>query len=121
MGALFIARATWLGREAGSGTRAATEEFFALLGIDPPRLSIGSNGAIAACVRSGLGLSLVSRDAVEGDLQAGHIQAIATPVTPLARHWHLVVAREREVPAAVSRFVAFAADERAFVRRRIAK
>jgi DNA-binding transcriptional LysR family regulator len=116
-----LAQATWLVREVGSGTRAATEEFFALLEIDPPRLSIGSNGAIAACVRSGLGLSLVSRDAVDGDLRAGLIQAIATPVTPLARHWHLVAAREREGPAVVNRFVAFAANERAFVRRRAAK
>ncbi len=102
-------------REPGSGTRAATEECFAALGIDPPRLSIASNGAIGACVRAGLGYSLVSRDAVERDLRAGLIQQIPTPVTPLNRQWHLVGARDRELPAAVDRFVAFAVEHCAFV------
>jgi DNA-binding transcriptional LysR family regulator len=102
-------------REAGSGTRAATEECFAALGIDPPRLSIASNGAIGACVRAGLGYSLVSRDAVERDLRAGLVQQIPTRLTPLNRQWHLVAARDRDVPAAVDRFVAFAVERCAFV------
>ena len=110
-----LGAATWLVREPGSGTRAATEECFAALRIDPPRLSIASNGAIGACVRAGLGYSLVSRDAVERDLRAGLIQQIPTPVTPLDRQWHLVAARDRDVPPAVDRFVAFAVKHHAFV------
>jgi DNA-binding transcriptional LysR family regulator len=109
-----LGSATWLVREPGSGTRAATEECFAALGIDPPRLSIASNGAIGACVRAGLGYSLVSRDAVERDLRAGLIQQIPTAVTPLNRQWHLVAARDRALPAAVDRFVAFAIEQYAF-------
>lgn len=103
-----LGAATWLVREPGSGTRAVTETCFAALGIDPPRLSIASNGAIAACVRSGLGYSLVSRDAVEGDLEAGRLRQIKTPVTPLNRHWHLVAASDRELTVAARSFVAFA-------------
>jgi DNA-binding transcriptional LysR family regulator len=103
-----LGAATWLVREPGSGTRAVTEACFAELGIDPPRLSIASNGAIAACVRAGLGISLVSRDAVEGDLQTGLLRQIDTPVTPLNRRWHLVAASDRELPPAVRSFVAFA-------------
>ncbi|MGP6160000.1 MAG: LysR substrate-binding domain-containing protein [Vulcanimicrobiaceae bacterium] len=110
-----LGAATWLVREQGSGTRSATEECFAALGIDPPRLSIASNGAIGACVRAGLGYSLVSRDAVERDLRAGLIQQIPTPVTPLDKQWHLVAARDRDLPAAVDRFVAFAIEHYAFV------
>jgi len=109
-----LGAATWLVREPGSGTRAVTENCFAALGIDPPRLSIASNGAIGACVRAGLGYSLVSRDAVEGDLQAGVLRQIETPVTPLSRRWHLVAAGERELSDAVRGFVAFAIANCAF-------
>jgi DNA-binding transcriptional LysR family regulator len=48
-----LAQATWLVREAGSGTRTATDEMLAQLGLDPPKLTINSNGAIQACVRAG--------------------------------------------------------------------
>ena len=109
-----LGSATWLVREPGSGTRAVTEECFAFLGIDPPRLSIASNGAIGACVRAGLGYSLVSRDAVEGELRGGAVVQIATPFTPLDRKWHLVAARDRELPPAVERFGAFALEHGGF-------
>jgi len=105
-----LGEATWLVREPGSGTRAATESAFTAMGIDPPRLSIASNGAIGACVRAGLGYSLVSRDAVRNDLQAGHLRQIDTPVTPISSRWHLVAASDRELPLSVRRFVSFAVE-----------
>jgi DNA-binding transcriptional LysR family regulator len=107
---LPLGEATWLVREPGSGTRAATESAFTAMGIDPPRLSITSNGAIGACVRAGLGYSLVSRDAVRNDLQAGHLRQIDTPVTPISSRWHLVAASDRELPLSVRRFVSFAVE-----------
>jgi len=109
-----LATATWLLREPGSGTRAVTEECFAALGIDPPRLSITSNGAISACVRAGMGYSLVSRDGVEEALRSGAVQQIATAFTPLDREWHLVAATDRDLPPAVEAFVDFAVRSGAF-------
>ena len=41
-----LASATWPLREAGSGTRDTTEFIFSELGIAPPALTVGSNGAI---------------------------------------------------------------------------
>jgi DNA-binding transcriptional LysR family regulator len=110
-----LGEATWLVREAGSGTRIVTEQCFAALGIDPPRLSIGSNGAIGAGVRAGLGFSLVSRDAVAHDLRSGALVAIETAFTPLDRQWHLVAASDRDLTPAVARFAAFAIAECGFV------
>ena len=109
-----LAAVAWLVREPGSGTRAATEDLLTLLGIDPPRLTINSNGAIQACVRAGLGVSLASRDAVESELRAGSLQAVPTALTPLARNWHLVTATDRDVPHSAARFLAFVADSAAF-------
>ncbi|MGZ3496821.1 MAG: LysR family transcriptional regulator [Vulcanimicrobiaceae bacterium] len=100
-----LSKATWLLREPGSGTRAMTQEFFEQLGIDPAaQLTIGSNGAIRECVRAGLGISLVSRDAVRRDLEVGSLVEIRTALTPLVRHWHIVVHAEQQLPDSVRRF-----------------
>ncbi len=111
---LPLEAATWLVREAGSGTRAATEGCFTALGIDPPRLSIASNGAISACVRAGLGYSLVSRDAVVDELESGALRQVDTAVTPLDREWNLVAARDRDLPTAVENLLTFALETNTF-------
>lgn len=112
--AAALAQRLWLVREAGSGTRAATEELFSLLSIDPPRLTIGSNGAIQACVRAGLGISLASRDAVDSELSGGTLRAVATALTPLAREWHLVTSTDRAVPESAARFLSFVTEDSSF-------
>lgn len=109
-----LAQTTWLVREAGSGTRTATDEMLAQLGLDPPKLTINSNGAIQACVRAGLGISLASRDAVDGELSAGTLQTIPTALTPLARAWHLVTSTDRDMPDSAARFLAFVSEVGAF-------
>jgi DNA-binding transcriptional LysR family regulator len=100
-----LGEATWLLREAGSGTRGAAEEFFGQLGISPPCLTIGSNGAICECVRVGLGMSLQSREAVARDLASGALVEVPTSVTPIARAWHIVCDGARELAPAAQRFV----------------
>jgi DNA-binding transcriptional LysR family regulator len=81
-------RATWLLREAGSGTRATCEALLAGLDADPPTLTLGSNGAVVAGAVAGLGITLVSRDAVRALLAAGDLAEVAFPHTPLSRPWH---------------------------------
>ena len=100
-----LASATWLLREAGSGTRDTTEFVFGELGISPPVLTIGSNGAIRECVRVGLGVSLLSSDAVAREINDGTLAEVPTPVTPLVRDWHLVASDERPLSAGAQRFL----------------
>jgi DNA-binding transcriptional LysR family regulator len=107
-------RATWLLREPGSGTRAATQAFFTSVGIDPPTLTIGSNGAIRECVRAGLGMSLLSRDTVERELESGVLEVVSVPSTPLKRDWHLVGAADRDLPHGAAQFVAYALETGTF-------
>ncbi len=110
-----LARGTWLLREPGSGSRNSTEQLFARLAIDPARLTIGSNGAILASVSGGLGFALVSADAIERELASGLLQVAPTEVTPLARHWHVVAAADRQVIPAAERFLEFILDPPLFV------
>jgi DNA-binding transcriptional LysR family regulator len=82
--------ATWLLREDGSGTRAACQALLAELDADPATLTLGSNGAVVAGALAGLGVTLVSRDAVAEALAAGRLVELAVPHTPLRRPWHAV-------------------------------
>src|SRR5579863_2513149 len=90
LGAAEALRATWLMREVGSGTRAACEALLASLDADPPTLTLGSNGAVVAGSVVGLGVTLVSRDAVAGQLSSGALVEVPVPSTPLRRPWHAV-------------------------------
>ena len=96
----WLARQTWLLREPGSGTRASTAALLAELDIAPLALMVGSNGAIRESARVGLGVTLVSRDAVAAELAGGALAEIPVPGTPLHRDWFLVARREALPPPA---------------------
>jgi DNA-binding transcriptional LysR family regulator len=72
--------------------------------IAPLALMVGSNGAIRESARVGLGITLVSRDAVAAELAAGQLAEIGVPGTPLHRDWYLLARRE-ELPPPASRLV----------------
>jgi DNA-binding transcriptional LysR family regulator len=82
--------ATWLLREPGSGTRATGEAFLDALDIAPRILTFGSNGAVVESVRIGLGVTLISADAVAGDLAGGTLEEWEHPGLPIERPWHLL-------------------------------
>ncbi len=85
-----LAGQTWLMREAGSGTRAVADQLLDDLGIVPPTMILGSNGAIEQAVVAGLGIALISLDAVADRIAAGSVAVWPCPGTPLDRPWHLV-------------------------------
>jgi DNA-binding transcriptional LysR family regulator len=85
-----LARTPWVMREPGSGTRATAEAYLAEREVAPPRLVLGSNGAVIAGAAAGLGVALVSRDAIGADLDAGRLAVVGAPGMPLDRPWHAV-------------------------------
>ena len=74
--AAVLADRAWLMREPGSGSRKLNEQFLADRGLTPRTLVLGSNGAIKQAARAGLGVSLVSRAAVETELASGRLAEI---------------------------------------------
>jgi LysR family transcriptional regulator, low CO2-responsive transcriptional regulator len=82
--------ATWLLRETGSGTRATMATLLEELEITPPQMVLGSHGAVVAAAIAGLGVTLVSRQSVQRELDAGLLVELAVPGTPLDRPWHVV-------------------------------
>ena len=103
----WLAHQTWLLREPGSGTRASTDTLLADLDISPLTLMVGSNVAIRESAQVGLGVTLLSRDAVAAELAAGKLAEIPVPGTPLHRDWYLL-AHPGRLPPAAARLVAHA-------------
>ncbi|MGI9062311.1 MAG: LysR family transcriptional regulator [Pseudonocardiaceae bacterium] len=83
-------RATWLLREPGSGTRSTCLSVLSALEADPPQLTLGSHGAAVAAAVAGLGVTLVSEQAVAVQVRSGQLVVLPVPGTPLDRPWHLV-------------------------------
>jgi len=81
--------ATWLLREPGSGTRATCLGVLSELGVEPQVLTLGSHGAVVAAAVAGLGVTLVSEQAVATPVAAGQLTVLPVPGTPLERPWHL--------------------------------
>jgi DNA-binding transcriptional LysR family regulator len=86
-----LSRQVLLLREPGSGTRRTTEELFDELGVAPAAtLTLGSNGALRESVQVGLGITLISHDAVARELEEGTLEEWRCPTLPRHRAWHLV-------------------------------
>lgn len=105
----WLAAQTWLLREHGSGTRGATVAFLEQMERGPRTLTLGSNVAIVEAVVAGLGVTLVSSDAVARPLAEGEITVLPVPGTPIRRDWHLV-AHAGRLPATARLFVEFVLD-----------
>jgi LysR family transcriptional regulator, low CO2-responsive transcriptional regulator len=110
-----LAKHTWLLREAGSGTRAAGEEYLRSHGAAPSTLTLGSNGAVREATAVGLGITLISHDAVEAELANGRLVVVRAPRMPLRRHWHLVTRDDGRLPGPARLFVDHLIESSEFV------
>jgi DNA-binding transcriptional LysR family regulator len=96
-----LADERFLAREEGSGTRAATERLFARHGLQlDPAMELGSTGAIKQAVAAGLGVSIVSRWAIDLELQVGRLVVLDVVGLPIERQWSIVNLRGRRLTAA---------------------
>lgn len=92
-------------REKGSGTRIRTERFFAETGFVPRvRMELGSNEAIKHAVAAGLGISVLSRHALDVDPQFDGLAILDVGGFPLADDWFIVHPRGRRLSAVAQAF-----------------
>ncbi len=68
---------------------------------------LGSNGAIKQAARVGLGVSLLSRAAVEAELDTGLLGELALEDPPPPRPWFLLRSAIGPVREPVQQFIAF--------------
>ena len=95
---------TLLVREEGSGSRAAVEEALGARGVEPRTMTLGSNTAVRAAARSGLGYAVMPELAVASDLAAGLLVSVPLTGFPLRRQWHVVWRPDRRLSAPAAAF-----------------
>ncbi len=98
-------------RERGSGTRAALEAALAEAGTGLGAFRIvgemGSTQAIKQAVKAGVGISVISRRAVEEECRAGVVWCLRVKDLKVVRSFYLAINRERSRSPLAEAFRAF--------------
>jgi len=98
----------WLLREAGSGGRLIVEAHFAKAGFSPRvAMALGSNEAIKHAVAGGLGVTILSRHALEGSEELVELEVAGFP---LAGQFSFVMREGRRLSPAAEAFLQFAQE-----------
>ena len=109
-----LASVDLLMREAGSGTRQATLEFFAAHHLVPRvRMTLGSNEAVKHAVAAGLGMAIMSRHAIAAEPARDGLCVLPVAGTPIKRSWQVVWRQDRRLPRAATVFMDFVRREMA--------
>lgn len=100
----------YIARETGSGTREASDVWFAAQGVDPLALKLqmvlGSTEALRSVVAGGLGYAIISRLAAERDTRAHGLRIVGLK-PELRRTFRLVYPEARYRPRVVAAFIDF--------------
>jgi DNA-binding transcriptional LysR family regulator len=98
-------------REQGSGSREALEHALGEADIDLTALRVvgemGSTQAIKQAVRSGVGISIISRRAVEDECKAALLSCVKLKDLRVSRYFYLVTHRDRSRSPLAQAFVDF--------------
>ncbi len=103
-----LAREHFLLREEGSGTRSALESAFLEAGL-PLQVSmqVGNNSAIKQGVAAGLGVALISRVALDMELETNRLVILDVEGFPIMRQWRLVHLKDKNLSATARAFKFF--------------
>ena len=95
-------------REAGSGTRKATEQLFARhhLKINM-RMELGSNEAIKQAVVGGLGISVLSRHTLAPDAPTERLAVLDVQGFPIERHWYVAYPKGKQLSVVAQTFLEY--------------
>ena len=106
-----LANEPMLGREPGSGTRMTMDRLFREHGLTPNiRMELGSNEAIRESIRSGLGISILSRYAVGYDIEPGLV-TLDIEGFPIESHCYLVYPIGKQLSFVAQTFLDFMRKE----------
>ena len=107
-----LEKEVFLVREPGSGTRGAMERFFREQKLKlTTGMGMGSLSSIKQGVRAGLGLGLLPRDAVQVELQIGHLVELKVKGLPIERQWYVVLHKGKRLSLAAEEFKSLLINE----------
>jgi DNA-binding transcriptional LysR family regulator len=95
-------------REKGSGTRMASEQFFAEHRLLPNvRMELGSNEAVKHAVAAGLGCAILSQHTVGRTPERDGLAVLQVEHMPIRRSWYLVRREGRAETPVTKAFLAY--------------
>ena len=101
-------------REPGSGTRSAMERFFAQHDVTiTASMEVSSDEAIKQSVQAGLGLGVMSQDALQMELTLDRLKILDAEHFPIQRSWFVVHRKGKRLSAIAQAFKNFLLDEAA--------
>ncbi len=104
-----LAAETFITREVGSGTHQAMEAALATLDIKPRRtLEMNGCEAVKRAVAAGLGLSFVSRYAIDLELEQRVLTVLHGPGFSLSRQLHIISRKDARLSPGALAFLALA-------------
>ena len=107
-----LAEEPFLLREAGSGTRKATEQLFAKHHLKiKVRMELGSNEAIKQTVAGGLGVTVLSRHTLTSDMPADQLTILDVQGFPIKRHWYVVYSKGKQLSVVANAFLQYLKQE----------
>ncbi len=110
----LLSNETFIMREPGSGTRRAMERFFSEKDLSfIAGMEVSGAEALKQSVQAGLGLGLMSRDAVRMELDAGLVVELDVRGLPIPRHWYLVHHQSKRLSPPARAFKDFVLTEAA--------
>jgi DNA-binding transcriptional LysR family regulator len=107
-----LATEHFLLREVGSGTRSALEAVFQEAQL-PLLISmqVGNNSAIKQGVAAGLGIALISRAALDMELETNLLVILDVEGFPIIRHWSIIHLKDKNLSATANAFKQFLLDQ----------
>lgn len=103
-----LAAESFVVREAGSGTRAAMERFFAARGLEiRSSMEMNSNEAIKQAVQAGLGLGILSLQTLEMERALKRLAVLDVEGFPIMRHWYVVHRADKRLSPTAQAFKEF--------------
>ncbi len=94
-----IMKYEYVNREYGSGTRKFVEKYLKDHGIDPGEmktvLEVGSTEAVRHAIKARVGVSILSRRAIEDDISCGSLEVVTFEDVKMRRCFYLVEEKKR--------------------------
>ncbi len=107
-----MASERFLLREAGSGTRAATERLFAKHGCTlQPYMELGSGEAIKQAIMANIGVSVVSLGSLGMELESKRVALLDVEEFPMIKMWHAVHLENKQLGLTARVFLDFLMQE----------
>lgn len=108
-----VAEEPFILREPGSGTRLATERFFAEHRLSlKVRMELGSNEAIKQAIMGGLGISVLSLHTLALEGIGGQLQRLDVKGFPLQRKWYVAYPTGKHLSAVAETFIEYLLAEK---------